>query len=101
PVGAEGLPFEHGQHLAIADEPRCFARQVIRLLRDVDRRRSLGSAARALVVDRYDWSVVAGALESALLSIVDRRLRRTNSTRIGEESSILNKSAISNQQSAM
>jgi hypothetical protein len=50
----------------LADEPRTFARAVVRLMRDVDRRRQIESAARALVVERYDWSAVAGELESAL-----------------------------------
>jgi glycosyltransferase involved in cell wall biosynthesis len=65
-VGAEGLPVAHGEHLLLADEPRAFARSVVRLLRDVDRRRAVEQAARALVVSQYDWSVVAGDLEEAL-----------------------------------
>lgn len=65
-VGAEGLPVISGEHVLLADEPRSFARAVVRLLRDVGRRRRLEAAARALVVDRYDWSAVAGELEDAL-----------------------------------
>jgi sugar transferase (PEP-CTERM/EpsH1 system associated) len=65
-VGAEGLPVIDGQHLVLADEPQRFADGVVRLLRDIDRRRSLEAAARALVVERYDWSAVAGELERAL-----------------------------------
>ena len=91
-VGAEGLPVESGQHLAIADEPRAFTRQVVRLLRDVERRRALESAARALVVDRYDWSAVAGALESALVSIAGRGSRAAS---IPHRSALSNKSAVS------
>ncbi len=66
-VGAEGLPVENGEHLLLADEPHVFARSVVRLIRDVDRRRALEAAARTLVVDRYDWSAVAGELEDALI----------------------------------
>jgi glycosyltransferase involved in cell wall biosynthesis len=65
-VGAEGLPVTHGEHVVIADEPNTFARAVVHLMRDVERRRQLEAAARALVVARYDWSAVAGELESAL-----------------------------------
>ena len=65
-VGAEGLPVTHGEHLMIADEPNTFARAVVHLIRDVERRRQIEAAARALVVERYDWSAVAGELESAL-----------------------------------
>jgi len=66
-VGAEGLPVKGGEHLLLADEPRGFARAVVRLLRDLDKRRAVEQAARALVVDNYDWSVVAGDLEDALV----------------------------------
>jgi len=65
-VGAEGLPVTNGEHVMLADEPDTFARAVIHLMRDVERRRQIEAAARALVVERYDWSAVAGELESAL-----------------------------------
>jgi sugar transferase (PEP-CTERM/EpsH1 system associated) len=65
-VGAEGLPVTSGDHVMLADDPRTFADAVVRLMRDVDRRREIEAAARALVVERYDWSAVAGELESAL-----------------------------------
>jgi polysaccharide biosynthesis protein PslH len=65
-VGAEGLPVASGRDVMLADEPRAFARAIVRLLRDLDRRRAIEQAARALVVSRYDWSVVAGDMEQAL-----------------------------------
>jgi sugar transferase (PEP-CTERM/EpsH1 system associated) len=68
-VGAEGLPVENGEHLLIADEPQLFARAVVRLFRDVERRRALEGAARALVVERYDWGAVSKSLEDALVRI--------------------------------
>lgn len=66
-VGAEGLEISNGEHVILADEPRHFAQEVVCLLRDRDRRRRLERAARALVVERYDWSAVAGELEDALI----------------------------------
>ncbi len=66
-VGAEGLPVTAGEHLMLADEPRGFARAVVRLLRDLDRRRGIEQAARTLVVEQYDWSVAAANLEAALV----------------------------------
>jgi len=66
-VGAEGLPVANGEHLVLADDPATFARAIITLVRDVDLRRRLEARARALVVERYDWTAVAGALETALL----------------------------------
>lgn len=66
-VGAEGLPVTAGEHLMLADEPRGFARAVVRLLRDLDRRRGIEQAARRLVVEQYDWSVAAANLDEALI----------------------------------
>jgi sugar transferase (PEP-CTERM/EpsH1 system associated) len=65
-VGAEGLPVSPGRDILIADQPRQFADAVVRLMRDTDARRALQAAARQLVVERYDWSSVAGDLEHAL-----------------------------------
>jgi polysaccharide biosynthesis protein PslH len=78
-VGAEGLPVTDGRHVMLADEPVSFARAVVRLLREADTRARLATAARALVVEQYDWSAVAGALESALVNIADRGLRTADS----------------------
>jgi len=72
-VGAEGLPVMDGRHVMLADEPTSFARAVVRLLRDTDARARLESAARALVLEQYDWSAVAGSLESALLRFALRQ----------------------------
>ena len=54
-VGSEGLEVEAGKHLVIADRPELFAREVIALLKDPERRRALGAAGRALVETRYSW----------------------------------------------
>jgi sugar transferase (PEP-CTERM/EpsH1 system associated) len=66
-VGAEGLPVTNGTHLALADSPQLFAQTVLGLLRNVEPRRTLEAAAHALVLERYDWSAVAGDLEEALV----------------------------------
>ena len=71
-VGAEGLPVTNGEHVLLADEPVAFAGAVVALLRDSLRRTALETAARTLVVERYDWSAVAGALEGALEAIAVR-----------------------------
>jgi sugar transferase (PEP-CTERM/EpsH1 system associated) len=68
-VGAEGLPVHPERDVVIADEPAAFAREVVRLIRDVDRRRAIERAARALVVEHYDWSAVAHQLEDALTRV--------------------------------
>jgi sugar transferase (PEP-CTERM/EpsH1 system associated) len=75
-VGAEGLPVNHGEHVLLADEPVAFTRAVVGLLRDVSRRHQLESAARALVVEKYDWSAVAGELETALIEFANMKRGR-------------------------
>ena len=66
-VGAEGLPVTSGRDVEIADEPARFAHSVVRLMRDAGARQAIESAARSLVVERYDWSAVAHDFEDALL----------------------------------
>ena len=66
-VGAEGLPVTPGRDIVIADEPARFAQSVVHLIRDAAARRHIESAARRVVVERYDWSAVALDFEEALL----------------------------------
>jgi glycosyltransferase involved in cell wall biosynthesis len=66
-IGAEGLPVADGENIVIADHPESFARAVVDLLQHDDRRRRLGNTARRMVVERYDWSAVAGDFEEALV----------------------------------
>ena len=66
-VGAEGLPVTSGRDIEIADEPARFAHSVVHLMRDPGARRAIETAARQLVVERYDWSAVAHDFEAALL----------------------------------
>jgi glycosyltransferase involved in cell wall biosynthesis len=65
-VGAEGLPVTPGQDVVIADGPAPFAQAVVDVIRDVAARRRIETAARRLVVERYDWSAVAQDFEHAL-----------------------------------
>ena len=68
-IGAEGLPVTDGADLVIADEPAAFAEAVVRLIRDDAARTRIESAARRLVVERYDWSAVAQDFEDALARV--------------------------------
>jgi len=72
-VGAEGLPVTPGRDIAIADEPARFAHAVVHLIRDDAGRRAIESAARRLVVEKYDWSSVAMDFERALVRATDGR----------------------------
>jgi len=71
-VGAEGLPVTNGRDIDLADEPSRFAHAVVRLMRDGEARRAMESAARALVVERYDWAAVADDFERALARVAHR-----------------------------
>jgi glycosyltransferase involved in cell wall biosynthesis len=63
-VGAEGLPLLHERHFLRADDPKGFARAVIRLLEDPACRRRLGAASRDLVLKRHAWPQVTAAFMS-------------------------------------
>ena len=71
-VGAEGLPVTDGQDILIADTPDGFAEAVVRVMRDDALRGRLESAARRLVVERYDWAAVAEDFEDALARLTTR-----------------------------
>jgi glycosyltransferase involved in cell wall biosynthesis len=72
-IGAEGLPVQHEKNILLAETPQDFARQSVRLLRDPDLRRSLGSAARRLVEEKYSWARVVDDFEEIVRSAVERR----------------------------
>ncbi len=69
-IGAEGLPLRPGEHVVLADDPPEFARAVVSLLRDPERRRALGSAARRFVLERYSWARVSREFETCLAEVV-------------------------------
>lgn len=58
PLGAQGFPVRHGEELMIAGSPEAFAAAAVELLQDGRRRAELGSRARELILERYDWSVI-------------------------------------------
>ena len=69
-VGAEGIAAEPNRDLVIADEPETFAQEILRLLREEGRRRSLVENARAIVERKYDWSIIVPRLEELYARIV-------------------------------
>ncbi|MGA9883695.1 MAG: glycosyltransferase family 4 protein [Candidatus Acidiferrales bacterium] len=68
-VGAEGLNFREGTEILLADEPREFAAALNSLLRNPDRRRSMGQAARRKVEEQYSYRCMKQSLAQALKSI--------------------------------
>ena len=68
-LGCEGLVLEDGKDLLIADEPQVFARQILDLLTDRERWRSVVHSARQTVASRYDWNLVTQHLLEAYARI--------------------------------
>lgn len=70
PQAAEGIDALPGAHLMVAPDPSEEAAMVLALLDDPVRASALGQAARARVVERYDWDAVLADLPSLLTGIV-------------------------------
>jgi glycosyltransferase involved in cell wall biosynthesis len=64
-IGAEGLSFQNGRDLLLADDASSFAEAVLLLVRDAQMRRRFEQAAVQLAA-QFDWSVVAGQFAEVL-----------------------------------
>lgn len=62
-LGAEGLSFDPGRHLELADDPETFATKTIELLADGNRRRRMGEEARDHVCRNFSAEAVARQFE--------------------------------------
>lgn len=65
-VGAEGVDYEHGRHLLLADAPEEFAACVIDLLQNVEKRRELTENAAGFVREFYEWDSLAKSAAAVL-----------------------------------
>ncbi len=57
-LGAEGIPCVDGEHLVLADEPEQFAKEVVALLKDPERRAKLEQEALKWVRANYSWDIL-------------------------------------------
>jgi glycosyltransferase involved in cell wall biosynthesis len=64
-IGAEGLTFENGRDLLLADDASSFGDAILLLLRDAQVRRRIEQAAVQLAA-QFDWSVVVGQFVEVL-----------------------------------
>ena len=62
-IGAEGLPVNHGEHIALADTPADFANEIAALFEQSDRRRAFGQNARDLVEKNFGWASINAVFE--------------------------------------
>lgn len=75
-LGAEGMDATPGEEFVLADDPERFAEETVQLMRDPERRRAIGTAAREKAVRDYDWGVIGEKLEEFLSDVRDLRIRR-------------------------
>lgn len=68
-IGAEGLAFQNGRDLLLADDTSSFANAILMLLRDDEIRGKFEHAARQLAV-QHDWSEVVRKFSEVLRNIV-------------------------------
>jgi len=68
-LGAEGLDFEDGKEIVLADSPEDFSAAVVTLLQNEPKRRALAMAARKRVVEKYSYTNLRQTLVRALSSI--------------------------------
>ncbi len=67
-VGAEGVEYEHGKHLLLADQPHEFAASVTQLLLNPARRTELVENAAAFVHKFYEWD----SLRDRAVAVLER-----------------------------
>jgi glycosyltransferase involved in cell wall biosynthesis len=76
PVGFEGLCLEPDKEIFVAATPELFANDVIRLLKDPQLRKDVGTAAREAVSRLYSWDSVTPRILAIYQSLMSRGSRR-------------------------
>ena len=72
-VGAEGIARTKDVDIVLGDTPQAFAQRVIVLLQDQQKREALGTAARKLVLEKYDWRIIGKKLNQVYEDITNAR----------------------------
>ncbi|MGE3507843.1 MAG: glycosyltransferase [Vicinamibacterales bacterium] len=77
-VGAEGLAYEHGVNLVIADDAPTMADAVLRILRDAEFRNTLRYAGRAVAIrDHHPERVAAGYYRELQAVVAEKAAEET------------------------
>lgn len=69
-LGVEGLAIEDGTHYANADDPSDFARAIVDLLTDFQKRKKISTSARRLCEENFSHGAVAAIFEKHCLDIL-------------------------------
>jgi len=72
-IGLEGIEALPGRAVLIADDPSSMVTAILKLLADPTQRHLLGSAARRLAEERYDWRRCLAPLESLYTALLASR----------------------------
>ena len=72
-IGAEGLPVQHGEHIALADSPADFAHEIAALFELADRRSAFGHNARSLVEKNFGWPSINAVFERYCRATVEQK----------------------------
>jgi glycosyltransferase involved in cell wall biosynthesis len=67
PLSIGGLRATNEQELLVREAPADFARAVVNLLGQPDRRRELGMAGRRTACEQFAWQAKAESFESLLM----------------------------------
>jgi polysaccharide biosynthesis protein PslH len=68
-LGFEALDAVAGRDILVADDPKRFAEEVIRLVKDRELRQYIAQNARKLVEEKYNWSSIVERLDAIYESI--------------------------------
>jgi glycosyltransferase involved in cell wall biosynthesis len=83
PLGAEGLRFQPGKDILLADSAEEFAATVVRVCRDASLRERLGQHARG-VAESYNWDAIGARLCDMVADVVCGRAEPSVNHRVDE-----------------
>lgn len=61
-IGCEGLDVTPEENILVADSPEAFAQEIIKAWTKPDKQSQLGERGRNLVLEKYDWRIIAKKL---------------------------------------
>ncbi|MBI3012108.1 MAG: glycosyltransferase [Elusimicrobia bacterium] len=82
-LACDGIQVEHGKNVLVADNPKDFARAIVRLVKDRDLRESLGRNGRQMAIKNYSWDYVRSQFEKVYEKMVipaGNSMKSVNST---------------------
>jgi glycosyltransferase involved in cell wall biosynthesis len=80
-LGCEGIAAVQDEHLIVADQPEAFAKAVIELLNNQEKRDALATAGRELVEAEYSWKPCGDQLLKILEQVSSAREKSASSSK--------------------